>query len=213
MASSSWAIPANAHPTTVAHSEDASAVAPGAVWKPIPYGAKRQAQMAEYSRIHYGKASARLSDVRQIVLHYTAGSTVSSAWNLFAANSKAHQPTGGYSYPGTCTHFIVGKDGAVTQLVSLSLMCRHVVGLNDQSIGIEFVEESSASRVLARKAQIKSGRELVRWLQKRYGIANSDVIGHSMVNASRYFTDNQADWRNTHTDWSSAQIAQFRAGL
>ncbi|MGV1004954.1 MAG: N-acetylmuramoyl-L-alanine amidase [Candidatus Nanopelagicales bacterium] len=206
------AIPVTTAPQrpTVSASE---AVAPGAIWKPIPYGAKRQAQMARYSLIHYGMATAELTDVRQIVLHFTAGSTAMSAWHTFAANTAAHQPTGGYSYPGTCTHFIVGKDAKVYQLVPLNLMCRHVVGLNDQSIGIEFVEESSASRVLARDAQSAAGVKLVRWLQERYGIADSDVIGHAQVNRSRFFTELQPGWRNTHTDWNAAQVARFRARL
>ncbi len=186
---------------------------PGVAWRPIPYGAKRQAQMARYARLHYGVNSARLRDVRQIVLHFTVSSTVASAWNQFASNARAHQPTGGYSYPGTCAHFIVGKDGSVYQLVPLSLMCRHTVGLNDQTIGIEFVEERSPARILARPAQVAGGARLVRYLMGRYGIARGDVIGHAMANQSRFFTERQKGWRNTHTDWRSADVARFRSRL
>lgn len=188
-------------------------VAPGAVWDPIPYGAKRQSQMAGYSARHYGVRSANLTDVRQIVLHYTVSASYAPVHSLFAANTKARTPTGGYEYPGTCTHFVVDKDGTVYQLVSLKLMCRHAVGLNHRSIGIEFVEMRSADAILARPKQMAAGLALVRWLQGRYGIARGDVIGHGMVNSSRYFQDRAKGWRNTHTDWSARQVAAFRSKL
>ena len=35
-----------------------------------------------------------------------------------------------HELPGTCAHFIVDKDGTIYQLVALTTMCRHTVGLN-----------------------------------------------------------------------------------
>jgi hypothetical protein len=188
-------------------------VAPGAVWDPIPYGAKRVSQMANYARIHYGSDSATLTDVRQIVLHYTVTSTYPSVHAQFASNAKARTPTGAYVSPGTCTHFVIDRDGTTYQLVSLDLMCRHAVGLNHRSIGIEFVEPKSADSILRRPRQMAAGLKLVRWLQARYGIADSDVIGHGMVNKSRWFQERVKGWRNTHTDWNPRQVAIFRGQL
>ena len=179
---------------------------------PIPYGAARRAQMARYAQRHYGSRTARLTDVRQIVLHFTVTSGYRPVWNTFAANTAAKGTTGAPEKPGTCAHFVVDTDGTIHQLVSLRWMCRHAVGLNDQSIGIEFVEPRSAANILKRPAQAEAGVRLVRWLQSEYGVADKDVIGHSMVNRSRFFTDRRG-WRNTHVDWSAAQVRRFRALL
>ncbi len=179
---------------------------------PIPYGATRRAQMARYAQRHYGSRTARLTDVRQIVLHFTVTSGYRPVWNTFAANTAAKGTTGAPEKPGTCAHFVIDTDGTIHQLVSLRWMCRHAVGLNDQSIGIEFVEPHSAANILKRPAQVGAGVRLVRWLQSEYGVADKDVIGHSMVNRSRFFTDRRG-WRNTHVDWSAAQVRQFRALL
>ena len=44
-----------------------------------------------------------------------------------------------HELPGTCAHFIVDKDGTIYQLVALTIMCRHTVGLNWTAFGIEQV--------------------------------------------------------------------------
>jgi N-acetyl-anhydromuramyl-L-alanine amidase AmpD len=208
--------PARAVSTTQAASRVGSATSttdkPRMSWDPIPFGARRRAQMARYAERHYGTRTARLSEPRQIVLHFTVSSTYGSVWNHFASNAPARGTTGKAESPGTCAHFVVDTDGAIHQLVPLKYMCRHAVGLNDQSIGIEFVELRSAANVLRRTAQVEAGLRLVRWLQAEYHIGGSDVIGHSMVNRSRFFTDRKG-WRNTHVDWSEAQTRAFRARL
>ena len=59
-------------------------------------------------------------------------------------------------------------------------MCRHVVGLNNRAIGIEFVEMTSAANILRRPKQRAAGIALVRWLQSEYNISKSNVVGHAM---------------------------------
>ena len=113
---------------------------PHIVWKPIPYGPKRKAEMAAYAKKHYGIDSWRLHP-KVIVEHYTGSNSFSGAWNSFAANTP--DPELG-ELPGTCAHFIVGHDGTIYQLVRLNVMCRHTVGLNYVAIGIEHVGTSDA---------------------------------------------------------------------
>jgi len=113
---------------------------PHIVWKPIPFGAKRKAEMAQYSERHYGIHSYVLKP-RVIVEHVTATSTFSSAYNTFAADVSDAEL---HSLPGTCAHFIVDRDGTIYQLVPLNIMCRHTVGLNYVAIGIEHVGLSDA---------------------------------------------------------------------
>src|SRR5436190_8282887 len=122
---------------------------PHIVWKPIPYGPQRRAEMAAYSRKHYGINSWVLHP-KVIVEHYTGGESFSAAWHTFASNSP--DPELG-ELPGTSVHFIVGKDGTIYQLVRLNVMCRHTVGLNYVAIGIEHVGTSD-QEILRDKAQI-----------------------------------------------------------
>lgn len=187
---------------------------PAIVRKAIPYGPKRKKQMAAYSYRHYGQRTWRLTDPKAIVLHYTVSDTFLSPWNYFASNTPAPGPSGTKpERPGGCTHFIIDKDGTVYQLVALTTMCRHAVGINHRSIGIEFVEMSSARNILQRPRQRAAGVRLVRWLQDELDIATRDVIGHRMVDDSPYFDENVPGWHNDHTDWSRPQVREFRSSL
>src|SRR5207237_4216420 len=52
---------------------------PHVVWKPIPYGPSRKAEMARYAERHYGIHSWRLHP-KVIVEHYTGSNSFSAAW-------------------------------------------------------------------------------------------------------------------------------------
>jgi hypothetical protein len=124
---------------------------------PIPYPPTRQQEMAAYSLRHYGTASWQLTPT-MIVLHYTAGGTWAGARATFAADTVS---TG--ELPGTCSHYVVDKDGTVYQLVPTSIRCRHTIGLNDAAIGIEMVR-----RVARRRAgpTNRSSAGPRRWAQR-----------------------------------------------
>ena len=100
---------------------------PPIVQKPIPFGAARRAETAAYAKRHYGLATWQLQGPHVIVEHYTATDSFSSVWNTFAANTP--DPELG-DLPGTCAHFVIDRDGTIYQLVPLTIMCRHTVGLN-----------------------------------------------------------------------------------
>lgn len=61
---------------------------PSIVWRPIPFGRHRRQQMGAYSRRHYHEWSWRLADPHVIVEHYTDGTSLSGAFNTFAANGS-----------------------------------------------------------------------------------------------------------------------------
>lgn len=186
---------------------------PRIIMKRIPFGPVRVAQMAAYSRRHYGINSARLRNPRVIVLHYTVSNNYQSAWSYFAGNQPAGGPAGSKpESPGGCTHFIVDKNGAIYQLAPLHVMCRATIGLNHTSVGIEFVEMSSAAHILQRRRQLQAGRALVRWLQGQFQIHARDVVGHGTANQSPYFMDLRG-WKNDHTDWNQQQVSAFARGI
>jgi hypothetical protein len=179
----------------------------------IPYGPKRKRQMARYSFRHYGYRRWKLTHHRVIVLHYTGGSSYESARNHFASNS----PNRG-ELPGVCTHYIVDKDGSTYETVAPRIRCRHAIGLNHRSLGVEMVQEAGRSsrwadrQILKRRRQIRAALRLVAYLKSRYQIRMRDVIGHAMANGSPYFRDLQG-WRNDHTDWLRRDVKVFRRRL
>jgi hypothetical protein len=180
---------------------------------PIPYGHKRKRQMAGYSKRHYGQHEWRLRDPKVIVLHYTAGPSYESAWQVFASND----PNRG-ERPGVCSHFVVDKDGTIYRTVPRSIRCRHAIGLNHKAVGIEMVQEAGSGshwadrQILHRKPQIHRALRLAGWLKQRLGIKMRNIIGHAMANDSPYFKDLEG-WRNDHTDWLRSDVRKFRHRL
>ena len=179
----------------------------------IPYGEQRKGQMARYSRRHYGHRTWRLREPRVIVLHFTGGSSYSSARGWFASNT----PNRG-EYPGVCAQYLIGKRGKIGELVRPRVRCRHAIGLNHRAIGIEMVQETGrgshwASRqILQRRRQVRAALRLVRHLRLRFDIRMRHVIGHAMVNNSPFFRELMG-WRNDHTDWMWREVREFRRRL
>jgi beta-N-acetylhexosaminidase len=186
------------------------AARPAIVQRPIPFGAKRRAEMRAYARRHYGIDDFHLRDPKVIVEHYTATATFQSAYATFANDVPDVEL---HELPGTCAHFIVDKDGTIYQLVALTTMCRHTVGLNWTAFGIEQVG-LSAREILDRPAQYGAVVRLTSWLRCRYGIAVRNVIGHNESLSSPYHHEKVAALRRqTHADWTQAEMAPVRARL
>jgi N-acetylmuramoyl-L-alanine amidase len=183
---------------------------PQIVWKPIPFPAQRLAETAAYALRHYGVDTWHLRHPRVIVEHYTASTTMISAWSLFAQDvpdSELHE------LPGTCAHFIVDRDGTIYQLVPLDVICRHTVGLNSTALGIEHVGTSDAE-ILSDPAQMRASLHLTAWLMQRDHIALGDVIGHAESLTSPYHHELDPAWRcQTHSDWQPADMGVYRARL
>ncbi len=179
----------------------------------IKYGHKRKREMANYSKRHYGKREWKLKHVRAIVLHYTAGSTYQSAWSTFNADTPALG-----ELPGTCAQFIVDQDGTVYQLTHLDVRCRHTIGLNQLSIGIEMVQpdlgnpNATAKAILKRRKQSGPAVRLASWLKQRYHVKMRNVIGHGMANDSPLFKDKEG-WKNDHVDWLPPQVKTFHGRM
>jgi N-acetylmuramoyl-L-alanine amidase len=182
---------------------------PHIVWRPIPFGAARRAETAQYAAKHYGLHSWVLHP-RVIVEHYTANESFGATWNTFAANTP--DPELG-QLPGTCAHFVVDRDGTIYQLVPLNVMCRHTVGLNYAAIGIEHVGVSDAE-ILHDAPQIHASLVLTRWLMVRFHIALRNVIGHNESLSSPFHKELYKPWaHHTHGDWSHPDMTVYRTRL
>jgi N-acetylmuramoyl-L-alanine amidase len=210
-------ISASSIPRSAAASTLGSAIGGGAqvprppiVWKPIPFSTRRRAETAAYARRHYGTNSWRLVHPRVIVEHYTASPDFSSAFNTFSADTPDAEL---HELPGTCAHFIVDTDGTIYQLVPLSTICRHTVGLNWTAVGIEHVGSSDA-QILSNPRQLRSSLELTLWLMQHLQINLANVIGHNESLTSPYHHELVASWRcQTHADWRRADMVIYRRRL
>jgi hypothetical protein len=199
------ATPTAAPPTTTV-----APAAPPIVRDPIPFGAKRKADTAAYLKRHAGKATWKL-EPRMVVLHYSESDTYESVRSVFAAN----RPNLG-ERPGTCAHYVVDQVGVIRELVPPTTACRHTIGLNQEAIGVEFVQSSQGNsprwatqQILSRRAQATAGAELVAWLERTYDIPPDRVIGHAMANDDKDFRD-LVGWRNDHVDWQRPEVLRFR---
>jgi beta-N-acetylhexosaminidase len=184
--------------------------APRIVWNPIPFPQRRKREMAAYARRHYGLDTYRLTDPHVIVEHYTETPDFRSTYDTFAPD---HPDSELHELPNTCAHFVVDRDGVIRQLVPLTIMCRHTVGLNYTAIGIENVGYSDRE-ILGNSRELGASLALTRWLRCRYGIAVRNVIGHSESLSSPYHHEDVPSLRTqTHSDWLHRDMETYRAQL
>jgi N-acetylmuramoyl-L-alanine amidase len=179
-------------------------------WEPIPFPASRKREMAEYAERHYGIDTYRLVDPRVIVEHYTETSDFRSTYEVFAPD---HPDSELHELPNTCAHFVVDRNGAIYQLVPLTIMCRHTVGLNYTAIGIENVGYGDGE-ILDDRAEMKASLDLTRWLRCKYGISVPNVIGHNESLSSQFHHEDVPSLRTqTHEDWKRPDMDVYRARL
>lgn len=181
---------------------------PKIVWHPFGYGPRRRAEMAAYSRRHYGRYAWRLHDPKVIVEHYTDGTSVTSVFNYYAANS----PHMG-ELPGVCAHFVIDTDGTIYQEAPLWIRCRHAIGMNYTAIGIEQVGTSDR-QILNDPSMMRSSLRLTLWLVAKFGIQVRNVIGHAETLISPYHHEAYPSWRClTHADWQHKDMQTYRSLL
>ncbi len=198
------AVPVHARATTVAATGHIAK--PPIVWRPIPYGPTRRAEMAAYSQRHYGERTFVLSGPKVIVEHYTDGTTFAGAFGTFASNARHNG-----ELPGTCAHFVIDTDGTIYQLVRLHIRCRHAVGMNWTSIGIEHVGTSDRM-VLGNHVQMRSSLWLTLWLMQRFDINVGNVIGHAETLQSPYHKERYPSWRClVHADFPHWAMNEYRS--
>jgi N-acetylmuramoyl-L-alanine amidase len=176
----------------------------------IPFGERRRRETAAYGRRHYGLDAWRLRRPRVIVEHLTANGSIRATFDAFAPDRPDPEL---HELPGTCAHFVVGRDGTIVQLVRLGIICRHTVGLNWTAYGIEHVGFTDGD-VLSDRRQLDASLRLTRWLRCRARIGVPNVIGHNESTTSPYHRERVAALRTqTHADWRAASMRVYRRRL
>lgn len=145
--------------------------------RPVQQGPRRDALVQDYLRTHCPRhldSKGRITP-RVVVIHWTGGRSLEGAWRYFnrleAEPGRAELYRQGRLNVGT--HFLVGADGIVLQLLPENVLARHVIGLNTTAIGIDMVGRSARDLT---DAQLDSVAWLVRQLATRYPIRQ--VVGH-----------------------------------
>jgi hypothetical protein len=109
------------------------------------------------------------TDIDHIVIHYTTSRNIEGTISHFK-----------HGTPRTSAHYIVGRDGALVQMVNDGDRAWHAgnSGMNARSIGIEHVAEPGDEIT---DAQAKTSAALIKWLMQEYDIPKDQVIPHVCV--------------------------------
>ena len=197
-------------PAQQAAAEPVRPAKPPVVQRRIPFPAKREQEMRRYAKRHYGVDDYRLTKVNVIVEHYTVTNSFGATYNTFAPDNPDPEF---HELPGTCAHYVIDRDGKIYQLVSTAVMCRHAVGLNYTSVGIEHVGNSDG-QVVGNARQLRSSLALTRWLQDRYDVRTKNVIGHAEALTSPFYREQvKAFQGGTHGDFAAKTMRDYRKRL
>jgi len=189
---------------------DSAAAKPAIKKKLIPYPKSRKRDMARYSKRHYKQFKWRLRAPKLIVIHYAVAGSIGSIYNTFRHNRPDPEF---HEKPNVCSHFAVGAGGGVFKFVRPTIRCRHVVGLNHVSLGVEHVGFRDAD-VLNRPAQLNASLRLSKWLRCRFGIPIEGVIGHNESLSSPYYKERVKRFKGrTHGDFKRASMERYRGEL
>ena len=156
---------------------------PPIVWRPISFPPIRRQEMADYAFRHYGIRTFRLMRPQVIVEHVTVSTTFAPVFAEFSRDVPDYEL---HELPGLCAHFVIDRDGTIYQLVRLKTMCRHTVGLNWTSFGIEHVGTSDR-QILDNPAQMSASLSLSFWLVNSSRIRTAGSRRIARASASRCF--------------------------
>lgn len=123
-----------------------------------------------YKEIDYSKIGNVKIEPKWIVMHYTGGvnDSAKGVWNWF--NQKKGIPS---------TQFIVGKDGEIIQTMPETQKCVGTLDFNDESIQIEVCGNFRLQKET--DAEFNATVALVKYLQKKYHIPDTQIISHRQV--------------------------------
>ena len=146
-----------------------------------------------------------------IVLHWTGGATMESAWATFAPTTlsgRADVAAGGSL--NVSAHFLVDRDGSIYRLMPDTWMARHCIGLNHTSIGVENVGDGGAWPLTP--AQVAANADLIRYLVSKHPI--TWLIGHHeyrKMEGTPYFVETDPTYRTVKVDPGDAFMSEVRA--
>ncbi len=126
-----------------------------------------------YKKIDYSKIGDVEIKPKHLVMHYTGGEkdSANGVWNWF--DQKKGKPS---------THFIVARDGGILQTMPETQKCHGTNYFNDESIQIEVCGNFRLAKETDEEFQ--STVALVKYLQKKYHIPDTNIISHRQVDSN-----------------------------
>lgn len=184
---------------------------PEIIDRPIRFDAERRALTLAYIKRHYGLALEEPVIVpRAVVVHWTGTGGLEGTWRAF--NRVRMRAARRYLLRGgevnVSAHFLVDRTGRIYRLMPETLMARHCIGLNLDSIGIENI--GGPPRWPLTRAQLLANAALIRALVARHPIRT--LIGHmewKLVERTPIFRELDPSYRNAKADPGP----EFMAGL
>jgi N-acetylmuramoyl-L-alanine amidase len=190
--------------------QTSSAAPPSSTPWPIPFGAKRKREMADYSERHYGQHRWRLRNPKVIVEHMSQTASAAAVYNTFAPDNPDVELG---ELPNVCSHFVISPAGKIFRLVNLRTRCRHTVGLNWTAIGIEHAGYGDGD-LLGDRRQLRASLRLTQYLRCRFDIGVRNVIGHAESLTSPYHHERVPSLRSqTHGDMAHGSMQIYRQKL
>jgi beta-N-acetylhexosaminidase len=147
--------------------------------KPISFSEERVELTKEYIQHHYDKNPDDITiEPKIIVLHWTAINSFDSSFAVFNRETlQGSRPDlEGAGQVNVSIHFLVDRDGTIHRLMPETIMARHCIGLNYNSIGVENVG-GAGSKDNMTDDQIQANIELVRYLKEKFPQIEY-LIGH-----------------------------------
>ena len=144
----------------------------------------------------YSRPGTELTEVKGIVVHYTAnpGSTAKQNRDYFAGLAESHETS-------ASSHFVIGLEGEIVQCIPCNEISYASNNRNKDTISIECCIEDESGKF--NDATYQSLIKLVTWLMGRYNLGTDDVIRHYDVtgkNCPKYFVENPDAWEQFKTD-------------
>ncbi|NNJ72667.1 MAG: N-acetylmuramoyl-L-alanine amidase [Enterobacterales bacterium] len=183
--------------------------------KPINFDSNREALSIQYLKERHGitQDNAQI-EPRMVVVHWTVTPTFDKTFKAFNPSVLPNSRTGisGASSLNVSSHFLVDRDGSISQLLPTTTFARHVIGLNYTAIGIENVADGKTLPLT--HEQITANINLINYLSELHKIEY--VIGHHEYQqfiGTELWKETDPNYLTDKTDPGDANMRRIRAGL
>lgn len=139
----------------------------------------------------YSRPGEPLNEVKNIFVHYTANPNTSAAQNRnYFENLKDN-----HDVPGASSHFIIGINGEILQIVPLDEIAYAVQTRNEDSISIECCFKNQNGQFT--QETYDSLIELLAWLVNTYELEPEDILRHYDCGGKKcplYYVEHEDAW-------------------
>lgn len=186
---------------------------PVIVQRPITWNEERETLSRAYLKDRHGLDSKRAEITPKIiVVHWTDVFSVEKTFKTFDPVRLPARPNlQKASMLNVSSQFLIGRDGAIFQLLPETTFARHTIGLNYCAIGIENV--GSARHPLTDE-QLRANTALIKYLMAKYPI--NYVIGHheyQSFKSTPWWKESDPNYITHKDDPGASFMMRLRKGL